>query len=399
MNRVRSIIKESLVMFCYIAIGIQILFSFLYLVLNIGQTNVLLSIVQLGLAIFVVFRFFRFYFSYELSLCFALFANSIPFVLQQHLSSDAYSLETSIILFLLYGNKKWSYRTRFLTQIVASLFFWFMEPLFCFLGVFLILGTMLCYIRDKKNLFWKKLSMVLFTVISLFLVVFFLLTSDFDTKAGEVRMNISTNLVERFAWPHLQPVYLEQVPVEIKQEFDHDELLLLSKFPYQIAEKWQVDLEAAYGKEKTYELNLAVAYNGIYQATVYISKNMFQDILSYTLPLVVMDQYLNGEWSSTTNYAYQQLIEHSPRFTNIYQNISLMLFQLMFLAVLISLLFRKGKMRIVKASIPYVAFMIGSSFVFTMLGTEVYDYRLALLSMILACIPIADFLEQRSERA
>ncbi|MFI3236955.1 MAG: hypothetical protein R3Y47_02865 [Lachnospiraceae bacterium] len=342
---------QTVRIFCFLGLALQVLLGLWYLVMNIDAWR---DVLQVMLALGATYYGARSIFSKEKAVFTALIINTIPFVAQAHLASYIYSVIFSIT----------------------------------------ILAIACCKVQYTKNKskHIRRLGIVLAFIFPIVMFTTSITGEDFSNLKSAIGMTA----VERFAWPHLDGIYKQWMPEEVLEVFTDGDLTSVSIYPYRVESEWQPTMEAALGVDKAFEVNLAVAHMGLEQCTLLNVQNILLDTISYASPYAVLDKYLSGRVISATSFNFQLFRERTPELATKYFWITYRLLGCMlFLTVpcIIYALNKKQRMTYLKNTALLGFYFLYVGFILSLQGTDCFDYKQSLLQISVYYLPIIYFIE------
>lgn len=354
-------------------------------------------LIQIGLGVCGVYHFVHTWTERKVSamVC-ALWINTIPFVAQAHVTVLPHSLAMTCMVIMILQVLKGSVYRRPLTIIEwAELLCSFI--ILAQLDRAYLLPGMLFAVWGACLQFYNATHRVMLCGVSLLigigmLVVNLAMYDSVQTPGhyGRIQRTFASAFFQRTGVVTLKGKYQVYMPEEVQEAFTGAELDQISKYPYLVETEFGPTLEARFGQERANEIYIALGKLGWSTATKDNILDIAEDIVSYAIPLGTYTRWQDGELKGTTSWNYQQFIGQAPLFSVNYARICSFLwsFQFGLSAVACILLAVRHKKWCCRIWLPTVVCVLLYAAYFAMGGMDTYDYKAALLPMILSCAPI-----------
>lgn len=336
------------------------------------------------------------------SLFCALWMNTIPFVVQVHMTVLPHSLAMSCMVLmitpLLCGSRE--QRALRLTEW-AELFCGFvlvsqLDRAYLVPGLLMVIwGSFLQLYRKESRVLWFAIG--LFIGIGM-LVVNLAVYKIVQTPGyyGRMQRSFASAFFQRTGVLTLNNNYMIYMPEEVGDCFEGLELNRIAKYPYQIETVFGPTLEACYGAERAGEIYMELGLLGLKSATKANIRAIAEDAIGYALPLATYVSWQDGTLKGSSSWNYQQFMAQSPKLFVAYARISVYVWLLCFVlsvltGILCAVVTKKHYLRVV---CPLLLFIGLYALHFALEGTGVFDYKTALLPMLMSYTPIAFWVYQ-----
>ncbi len=355
--------------------------------------QILLYGLQLFMGLFSVYHFVYTWTDRPgVALTCSLWINTIPFVAQAHVTVLPHSLVFSLlVIMLLEILKDTRHREPLaladLTVVLCS--YTFLVQLgreYFFAGTLLVLWSVVV------QLYARKRQMMMFWVTALICVGVVLSNSAIygatqkEGAYGRMQRSVEGTFFLRTGMSIMEDRFMVYMPDDITECFDGAELKEFAKYPYKLQKEFGPTLEDRYGPKTANELYWKLGLIGLGNATKDTLKGIGEDTLSYGFPAGMYFTWRSGDLKGITSWNYQQFIEKVPRLSVNYIKLSQFFWLIGFVgatAAGIILAVRKGRYY-VRIWLPVVVYVIIYGLYFALQGTNVYDYKLALLPLALS---------------
>ncbi len=354
-------------------------------------------LMQIAVGLFCVYHFVCSWTERKwMALVCALWVNTIPFVAQAHVTVLPHSLVLSLMLLMFLQVLKGTVRHRALraadwAELLLSYFILtqlgreYLWPgmLFVIWAAFLQFYTH----TNKMVMFFVSLLICLVMFVSNLAVYDSMQTPGYY---GRMQRSFSSAFFQRVGVNTLNGKYMVYMPDEISQCFSADELNEISQYPYKIKTEFGPTLEARYGAERANELYMELGKLGLGTATKDNLVAIAEDTVSYAMPLGMYTMWQDGELKGATSWNYQQFLGETPVLASAYARICHCLWLLAFgVSVTVYLLAAvRNRKLYVRIWLPVFLCACLYAFYFALGGADTYDYKLALLPMVLSYAPI-----------
>lgn len=326
----------------------------------------------------------------------AFWLNTIPFVAQAHVTVLPHSLACSFLLLMLLEVVRGTLRRQALNTAEWAVLLCSYTILAQLTQGYLFAGSLLVIWAVFLQLHVRAHKGLLFFVSGFICVGIFVvnLGIGYSTRTpgyyGRIQNTLEARFFQRLGTLTLCDKYLIYMPEEISDCFSGEELDRLGRYPYQIVSDFGPTLEARYGKERANELYWELGLLGVDTATRDNVINIIKDTLSYTFPLGDFMTWQNGGLKGASGWNYQQFTEVRPRLASYYAEVCHFLWVLTFGMSLVACLIRGFRQKrfymhvVLPAAMFWGLYAIG----FALGGTDTYDYKQALLPMIMSYMPM-----------
>ena len=326
----------------------------------------------------------------------ALWINTIPFVAQAHVTVLPHSLAMTCLLLMSLQVLKGSVQRRRLT-IMEWAQLWCSFIILAQLDRAYLLPGILFAVWGAFLQFYNVTHKALLFGVSLFIGIGMLITNlaIYDAVQtpgyyGRIQRTASSAFFQRTGVATLKGKYRIYMPEEVQDSFTWEELDQISKYPYKIQNEFGPTLEARFGQERAEEIYFALGMLGLVTATKDNAVNIAEDVVSYALPLGAYATWQNGELKGATSWNYQQFIHEAPVLSVHYAKVCNFLWSVLF-GMSLAICFALGVCRkrwCVRIRLPATGCVLIYAVYFAMGGTDVYDYKNALLPMVMSYGPI-----------
>ena len=161
-------------------------------------------------------------------------------------------------------------------------------------------------------------------------------------------------------------------------------------YPYKVQTEFGPTLEARYGKEEANDIYWQLGQLGLRVATKDNLVAIAKDTLGYAFPLGNYMTWQSGNNKGATVWNYQQFMQGSPDYSVAYAKVCQFLWLVGFsVSILVCIVgaYRTRNMHW-RLWLPALIYVFAYSLLFALRGTDVYDYKVSLLPMVLSYMPI-----------
>ena len=207
---------------------------------------------------------------------------------------------------------------------------------------------------------------------------------------GRIQNTPQAIFFQRTAGPILSEKYMIYMPEEIETCFTGAELDMFGRYPYKVQNEMGPVLEARYGKERAAEIYVELGLLGLETATKDNLISFAEATISYAMPLMTYGTWRDGQVKGMTSWNYQQFTGQMPVLATAYSNIcyKLWLIGLGLSVIILGAMAWKQRRLQVRIWLPALCFLGLFGALLALKGAGVYDYKLALLPMMLGYGPI-----------
>ncbi len=207
---------------------------------------------------------------------------------------------------------------------------------------------------------------------------------------GRMQRSVEAALFQRVGITVLTENNIYYLPEEVKESFNGKELEAFQKYPYQLQRNFGPTLEARYGKERANEIYLELGLLGFQNATKDSVYATVTDVMNYIFPMGMYRTWQGDDDMGTTSWNYQQFMAKAPEVSAFYIHTSQFIWGIGFFASLVAgILSLSGKhINGIRVSGMLILYILVYGLFFALRGTGIYDYKLTLLPLSIACIPI-----------
>ncbi|MBQ8816377.1 MAG: hypothetical protein IJZ84_03745 [Lachnospiraceae bacterium] len=364
-------------------------------------------LLQLMAGLFCVYHFICAFTEKKMSaaIC-ALWLNTIPFVAQVHVTVLPHSLAfTCLVLMLLEVVKGTVYRRPLLITEWAVLLcsFTILAQLtrgYLWIGLAPVIWAVCLQLYAKTH----KVLMCLVTFWICVGITVCNLAIYYGTETegyyGRIQNTPQAVFFQRTAIPILSEKYMIYMPEEITECFTGAELAMFGRYPYKLQNEMGPVLEARYGKEWAAEIYVELGCLGVETAAKDNLRSLTEDALSYAMPQLTYGTWRDGEVKGMTSWNYQQFTQEVPVLATAYSNIchKLWLVGSCLAVVMLAVSAWQRKSLLVRVWLPTVIFLAIYGLLFALRGTDLYDYKLAVLPMVLGYAPMCCILFLKKEK-
>ncbi len=326
----------------------------------------------------------------------AVWVNTLPFVAQAHVTLLPHSFVWAILAVMISFVAKATYQ-----KTPLSLREWF----------HLLLGfTLICQL-DKSYLIVSALLFVWAIALQIYANYKKILTMFIATIAfvgvlacnlgiysitqipgyyGRMQRSVEAALFQRVGITVLTEDFFYYLPEEVKACFSGKELEAFRKYPYQLQRTFGPTLEARYGKERANEIYWELGLLGFESATKDSVHALVTDTMNYVLPMGMYRTWQGDDDMGATSWNYQQFMANAPEVSAFYIHTSQVVWGIGFLAALIAgiLALSTEHKNGIRVGAILVLYILIYGLFFALRGTDIYDYKLSLLPLSIACVPI-----------
>ncbi len=354
-------------------------------------------LIQLSLGVFCVYHFVSTWTDRKVvAIICALWANTIPFVAQAHVTVLPHSLALSFLLLMFLQVLKGMVRHKPLSFTDWGLLMCSFSIIVQLTGEYLWAGALLvlwaCILQ-----FYAVSHKVLLCFVSL-LISAGILVSNLAVLSstqhpgyyGRIQNTASSVFFQRVGVVALEGKYFPHLPIEVQQCFQESELKGIRLYPYKVQTEFGPTLEVRYGKEEANVLYRQLGNLGLEFATKDNLIAIGKDTLAYALPLANYMTWQSGHNGGATAWNYQQFVQQAPAFSVMYAKVCHFLWLLGFSVSILMCILRAYCTRNIywRLWLPVVMYVLVYALLFALRGTDVYDYKLSLLPMVLSYIPV-----------
>ena len=412
MKKVMKVLMPVMRGFVLCAMALQIVLGIVYIGANITavpqfqESSIYLELIphqtlaygiQIAAGLYSVYYFVYTWTKRKgVSFLFALWMNTIPFVAQAHVTLLPHSLAMSCLIWMLLQILKANVNRRPLSVFEWAVLFVFYVLLAQAARGYLLVGTVFI-IWGACLQFYMKGQKFLFFMVSILVCAGMFVTNLAIYKVTEcvvpsetVEENVSSVFFKRFGVLTLTGKYLADMPEEIQQSYTGTELDDFNRYPYKIESEFEPQLVMRYGKERVNEIYYRLGMLGLTNATKDNLRAVGEDTLCYLFPIAYYNTWQDGNLKGATSWNYQQFLGESPVWASNYAKICHLLWNIGFVISIIVLAVRAVYRRKLKLSV-WLGTVIAMCFCtacMALTGTNAYDYKLALLPMILSYAPM-----------
>lgn len=327
----------------------------------------------------------------------ALWLNTIPFVAQAHVTVLPHSLACSFLLLMLLEVIRGSMRRQALNPTEWAVFLCSYTILAQLTQEYMFAGSLLLVWAVFLQLYAQSHRILLFMVNVLIstgiLVINLAITDSMCTPGyyGRIQNTPESHFFQRFGVLTLCDKYRVYMPEEVSDCFSGEDLDGLGRYPYQVVTDFGPMLEARYGKEKANELYRKLGVLGWNTATTENILHVLRDTAGYILPAGDFLTWQSGGLKGASGWNYQQFMENRPMFSSMYAKVCYSLWAVCFGGSVVAFLVRciRKKQFYLHVIIPTALFLGVYALGFALRGTDVYDYKQALLPMIMSYMPMS----------
>ena len=360
-------------------------------------------LIQLSLGIFCVYHFVSTWTDQKvIAIVCALWVNTIPFVAQAHVTVLPHSLALSFLLLMFLQVLKGMVRHKPLSFTDWGLLMCSFSILAQLTGEYLWAGALLvlwaCFLQFYAVSHKALLCFVSLLISAGILVSNLAVQSSTQTPGyyGRIQNTASSVFFQRVGVAALEGKHFPHLPIEVQQCFGESELQGIGQFPYKVQSEFGPTLEARYGKEEANDLYRQLGNLGLGFATKDNLVAIVKDTLAYALPLGNYITWQSGHNGGATAWNYQQFVQQAPAFSVMYAKVCHFLWLLGFISSVVICILRAYRTRCMywRLLLPVVVYVLVYSLLFALRGTDVYDYKLSLLPMVLGYMPMGYVLLQ-----
>ena len=327
----------------------------------------------------------------------SLWMNTIPFVAQAHVTvlphSLAFSFLVLMLLEVLKGTKnREPLSLKDLGIVLCSFTVLVQLGREYFFAGFLLVGWAICL-----QLYYKKQRVLMFGISTL-ISVGILVSNMAIYKAtqtpgayGRIQRSFESAVFQRVGMSTMTDRFMIYMPVEMKECFSGDDLEEFAKYPYKLQHVLGPTLESRYTRDYANKIYWKMGLLGFGNATRDNLLSIAEDTLNYAFPAGMYLSWRNGQDRGITSWNYQQFLEQAPEMSVEYMKVCQGLWLLGFgvsMAVAIVVVCH-GRNLYVRIWLPVVVFMAAFALYFALQGENVFDYKLALLPLVLSYAWIA----------
>ena len=355
-------------------------------------------LIQLSLGIGSVYHFVHSWVDRKVyALVCALWINTIPFVAQAHVTVLPHSLAMTGLVIMILPVLKGSVHRRTLTVMEwAELICAFV--ILAQLDRAYLLPGMICLVWASVLQLYNVTHKIMMCSVSLFcavgmLIVNFALYDVVQTPGyyGRIQRTVASTLFQRTGLITLNGKYHMYLPEEVQEAFSGDDLDNISRFPYMVETEFGPLLEARYGAEKAKQLYMDLAMFGLNMATKDIVVDITEETIYYAFPLIAYNVWQETDLEGSTSWNYQQFLGEAPVVATNYIRVANVLWCVLLGSSVLTYVLWGVKSRKfgVRIWVPTMGTLILYAACFAMGGMGTFDYKVALLPMILSYAPIA----------
>lgn len=326
----------------------------------------------------------------------ALWINTIPFVAQVHMTVLPHSLAMTCLLFMGFQVLRGSTHYRALTMMEwAKLLCGFvilaqLDRVYLLPGMLFVVWAMFLQLYHATH---KALMFGVGVLIGIGMLIVNLAiyeVSQAPGSYGRSQRTLASALFDRVGIVTLNNKYRIYMPQEVFDTFGGDTLDYISRYPHKVQEEFKSKLEDKYEKERMNEVYFELAKLGLRTATKENVVKYATDVVHYAIPLGGYFSWQDGELKGTTGWNYQQFISEAPAFSVCYAKICNYLWGILFGISICGCIIRGIQCRKwhLRMWIPIVGYVLIYAMYFAFGGTDVYDYKKALLPMVMSYVPI-----------
>lgn len=356
-----------------------------------------LYLIQIGIGFFSVYYFVYTWSERQgISVFCALWLNTIPFIAQAHVTVLPDSIAYSLLVIMLAEILRCMRRRISLSMtgiaIVMGCYLILgqISREYFFAGSLLAVWAVLVQLYSK----WKKAVVFLITMLICIgmIVGHFVLyhVTQSVGSYGRIQRSISASLFQRVGMSTMADKFMIYMPEEVKETFSGNELEEFARYPYKVQNEFGPRLEAEYGKKEANKIYRKMAFLGFGNATMDSIESMTEDMFAYMLPGSMYLTWRDGKTREITSWNYQQFIELEPKMSVLYAKVSqafwLIGFSVCVAVCMIQAL--RAKKLYLRSWFPITVYIALYAGYFTVFGAIGYDYKLALLPLVVSYMPI-----------
>lgn len=353
-------------------------------------------LLQIALGIFSVYKIAEGWTGdVKTSIVIALWVNTLPFVAQAHVTVLPHAFVWTIMAVMVSIVAKATYEKRTLPlrdwiylltgfTLIAQLD----NSYFIVACLLLLWGCFLQWYQACKKVLAVSLATLACVVIILGNIGIHIGTQT-PGYYGRMQRSVEAAVFQRFGTSVLLEELIYYMPEEVKTSFGGKELEAFQKYPYQLQRNFGPTLEARYGKERANEIYLELGQLGLQNATKNTASAIAKDTLNYAFPMGMYHTWQEDHAMGATSWNIQQFLRNAPKISTFYMCVAQIGWWIGLLAGAVCgiLAFGSKHRNGLRLSICLVMYVILYSMFFALRGTGIYDYKLALLPLIIACIP------------
>lgn len=281
----------------------------------------------------------------------------------------------------------WLNTLPFMAQVQSMYFIYAV----CSWGLLLLMGLWMRTVA-KEGLFGLK---------QVLLVLFFLLTAvlfgnylDYEATGQATPKSLAAMYFERAGTSVMSGKYMVYMPREVTELFTEEDLEQIGTYPHMREPEFEAVLEKQLGEDRAQEILWELGNLGAQNATMDTIKLIAKDWFGYVLPMGSYFTWSNGETHGATSWNYQRFTAKAPQLSVAYVQICSVLW---LIGSLVSLLVLGAKAILtrqpgLKYWLPGAVSVLLYGLILALGAHGTYDYKKALLPMVLGCLPMGQVL-------
>lgn len=200
-----------------------------------------------------------------------------------------------------------------------------------------------------------------------------------------IQHSFQSAFFQRVGMSTMSDRFMIYMPEEIAQTFTGEQLENYAKYPYQLQEEFGPVLEEKYGKEYANTLYWRLGLLGFGNATKQTLAEIAEDVEGYVFPAGSYFSWSNGTLRGMTSWNYAQFRKQTPILATAYMKISAYTWLVgIGISVILTIVHVAHTKRFYLSVWGVLGvYLLYYAFCFAMQGTNVYDYKLALLPLVL----------------
>lgn len=321
----------------------------------------------------------------------SLWINTIPFLAQAHVTLLPHSLICSLLAVMLVfvikaGRDK---KPLALSELIVCMCSYLLitqlgRAYFC-VATGMLVWIVLVQLYEKAH---KLLLMGITLLISMGVVISTsaIYSATQTTGAyGHMQRSFSASFFKRVGMSTMTERFMIYMPEEIEQTFTGAQLEEFAKYPYKLDTEFGPTLERKYGKDTANDLYWKLGLLGFGNATKDNLKAIAEDMADYAVPAAMYFSWRNERLQGSTSWNYSQFLKQRPIFSAAYIKTSQyawLVGVLLSFAAAVKRLFDTKKLYI-RVWLPFGVYIVWYACYFAVQGTNIYDYKLALLPLVL----------------
>lgn len=254
---------------------------------------------------------------------FALYAMTVPTIMQCHVAVLPYSLTSTVLLWTVTNVIcLWKEKDDFAKRLTCICGGWLISaaliPDYAWIGALVVAVGFLAYMIMQRKFAVKLVIAMVFTALSIGV----LQNSFLEENSEKIQRTVGAAMVSRMVWPNFM-TYNFFWSHEVRCIWDINGMAGLSYAPEKVIYEFGPVMEQTYGKEFANETYWNMAKIALSVGTKEILEEIGGDFVSYICPPATMYFQVQGKGVSFTGWNYGRMSDYTPGLTKYYVTFAL----------------------------------------------------------------------------